>query len=109
MNRRIRKRQATMGLLLSMWDGESSCIGVVEDVSADGIMVSQIPSHFDEDSQECVTLVHTPLKDFKLSLAPCWRIETKNEMYQKVGFKIVAPISNWEQFVNETLEATGVY
>lgn len=107
-NRRGSKRQSTMGLLSSMWDGESVCIGVVDDVSATGIRVSQIPSKFDKHSQECLTIVHGPLQDFKVMLHPSWRLETKKEMYQLIGFKVVKPAANWKQFVAATLKTSGV-
>ncbi len=97
-----------MGLLSSMWDGESACIGVVEDVSATGIRVSQIPSKFDKNSQECFTVVHGPLQDFKVMLHPSWRLETKKEMYQLIGFQVVHPTANWKQFVAATLKTSGV-
>lgn len=104
-NRRACKRQPIMGLLSSMWDGESTCIGVVEDVSATGIRVSQIPSQFDKYSQQCLTIVHGPLQDFKVMLYPSWRVETKKEMYQLIGFEVVKPGANWKQFVDATLNS----
>lgn len=94
-----------MGLLSSMWDGESSCIGVVEDVSATGIRVSQIPSHFDKYCQECFIIVHGPLQDFKVILHPSWRLETRREMYQLIGFEVVKPAANWKHFVDATLHS----
>jgi hypothetical protein len=109
MNRRVSKRQATMGLLSSMWDGKSVCIGVVEDISANGILVSQIPAHFDEDFHECFSIVHGPLQDLIVMVLPSWKADTKKEMYQLIGFEIVKPPANWEQFVSVTLETTGIY
>jgi hypothetical protein len=86
-----------------MWNGKSACIGVVEDVSATGILVSQIPSHYDEHSQKFFTIVHGPLQDFKLKLQAQWRSETKKEMYQMIGFKIVNPTLKWKKFLAATL------
>lgn len=106
-NRRTSNRQHTMGLLSSLWDGESVCIGVVEDLSANGIRLSQIPFRFDKYSQECLTVVHGPFDDFKVILKPCWRLETRKEMYQLIGFKLVIPAGNWKQFVDATLKVSG--
>ncbi|MBU1453842.1 MAG: hypothetical protein KKD01_03865 [Proteobacteria bacterium] len=91
-----------MGLLSSMWDGESACIGVVEDVSATGIKVSQIPSRFDKYCQECFSVVHGPLQDFKIILHPSWKLETRKEMYQLIGFEVVNPAANWKEFIAAT-------
>ncbi|MDO8948751.1 MAG: hypothetical protein Q7U88_16600 [Desulfocapsaceae bacterium] len=102
-NRRACKRHGTMGLISSMWNGKSACIGVVEDVSATGILVSQIPSHYDEHSQKFFGIVHGPLQDFKLMLQAKWKSETKKEMYQMIGFKIVNPTLNWKKFLAATL------
>lgn len=95
-----------MGILSSMWDGESACIGVVEDVSATGIRVSQIPANFDKDFQECLTIVHGPLQDFKVILHPSWRMETRRGMYQLIGFEVIKPAAKWKHFVDATLHSS---
>ncbi|MDO9040803.1 MAG: hypothetical protein Q7U64_00495 [Desulfocapsaceae bacterium] len=97
-----------MGLISSMWNGKSACIGVVEDVSATGILISQIPSHFDEHSRQYFTIVHSPFDDFKIMLQARWRSETKKEMYQMIGFKIVNPTLNWKKFLAKTLASLRV-
>ena len=95
-----------MGLLSSMWDGKSTCIGIVEDVSDTGIRISQIPSHFNDHSQ-CLSIVHGPFQDFKIKLQPCWKSETKKEMYQLIGFQVVNPTAIWEQFITDALNTYG--
>ncbi len=108
MNRRACERHATMGLMSSMWNGKSACIGVIEDVSVTGIRICQIPSHFDEHSRKCFSIVHGPLQDFKLMLKAKWRSETKKEMYQMIGFQVVNPTVNWKKFLAVALASSGV-
>jgi hypothetical protein len=91
-----------------MWNGNSACIGVVEDVSSTGIRVSQLPSHFDQHSRKCFIIVHGPLQDFKLTLQAKWRSETQKEMHQMIGFKIVNPTLNWKNFIEENLADSRV-
>jgi len=107
-NRRKCKRNATMGLMSIMSDGDSACIGVVEDVSATGIRVSQIPSRFSEHSQGYFGVVYGPLQDFKLKLQPKWRSEIKKNMYQMIGFQVVNPTPKWKQFLTVVLATSGV-
>lgn len=103
-DRRHNARQATdlMGLMSSMWDGKFACLGVVEDVSARGIRISQVPSHFDVHAHQCVSIVHGPCHDLHITLRPCWRSETKKAMYQLIGFRIVTPTVHWAKFIAET-------
>lgn len=108
-NRRRYKRNATMGLMSIMWDGDSACIGVVEDVSATGIRVSQIPSHFDAHSQGHSGVVYGSLQDFKLKLQPKWQTETKKNMYKMIGFQVVNPTPKWKLFFTVILATSGVY
>ncbi|MDD3814572.1 MAG: hypothetical protein PHZ02_07990 [Desulfocapsaceae bacterium] len=107
-NRRTSKRHATPGLISSIWNGESACIGTIEDVSTTGLRVSQIPSHFNEQSRKCFMIVHGPLQDFKLMLQSTWKSETKKEKAQMIGFKVVHPTLNWKNFLAVTLATIGV-
>lgn len=107
MNRRGCKRNATLGLMSSMWNKDSACTGVVEDVSATGIRISQIPSQFGDHFQECLAVVHGPLQDFKLILHPKWRSEIKKNMYQMVGFQVMNPPLNWKQFPGVIFAKSG--
>lgn len=107
-NRRTSNRHATPGLISSIWNGESACIGIIEDVSTSGIRVSQIPSNFIEQSRKCFIIVHGPLQDFKLILQARWKSETKKETDQMIGYKIVKPTHNWKNFLAVTLATTGL-
>ncbi len=107
-NRRTSKRHATPGLMSSIWNGESACIGIIEDVSATGIRVSNIPSHFIEQSRKCFIIVHGPLQDFKLMLQARWKSETKKKTDQMIGYKIVKPTLNWKNFLAVPLATTGL-
>ncbi len=98
-NRRVAERLATMGLMSSIWDGKSACIGVIEDVSATGLRVSQIPLHFGYRAEKYTSIVHGPNRDYKIQLQPCWKVETNSGMYKMIGFRIDNPSTPWKEFV----------
>lgn len=107
-NRRASKRHATPGLISSMWNGKSACIGMIEDVSTTGLRVSQIPACFNEQTEKCFMIVHGHLQDFKLMLQAVWKSKTKKERYQMTGFKVVNPTRSWKGFLAVTLATTAV-
>ena len=80
-------------------DGKSSVLGIVEDLSAIGIRLGQIPLDFDENIQQCKAVIHSPAGDFNLVLTPRWSDETNRGMYKTIGFQIVDPPIGWSQFV----------
>ena len=82
-------------------DGKSSVLGIVEDLSATGLRLGQIPMDFDESAQQCKAVLHAPNGDFKFILTPRWSEETNRGMYKDVGFLINAPPEGWSKFVAE--------
>ena len=57
-------RHKTLGLMSFISDGKSSVLGIVEDLSATGIKVGQVPLDFDESVQKCKAVIHGPTGDF---------------------------------------------
>ena len=104
-NRRTNERHTTCGLISSMWDGKSACIGIVDDVSSTGIKVSNIPTFFDLNSQKYVSIVHGPHDDIIMVLRPSWKKETSKEKYFSAGFHVLKTTSNWKKFIAETMAA----
>lgn len=104
MNRRKNERHETCGLMSSIWDGKSACIGVIDDVSTTGIKVSQIPSFIDLDSGKFFTIVHGPLTDVKMMLRLKWKKETQKDMYLSAGFQVLKPTYNWKQCINKSMD-----
>ena len=82
-------------------DGKSSVLGIVEDLSATGLRLGQIPMDFDESAQQCKAVLHAPNGDFKFILTPRWSEETNRGMYKDVGFLINDPPEGWSKFVAE--------
>jgi len=89
----------TMGLMSTVSDGKAAYLGVVEDISATGVCVSQVPSVFDDTVDKCFTVVKGPSRDFKVVLHPCWARATNRGMYKVIGFQVEDPSESWKKFV----------
>ena len=98
---RKNKRLETLGLMSFISDGKSSVLGIVEDLSATGLRVGQVPLDFDDSVQQCKAVVHSPTGDFNMILMPRWIEETNRGMYKSIGFQITAPPDGWIEFVAE--------
>lgn len=88
-------------------DGKSSVLGVVEDLSASGIRVAQIPRDFDTTVTVCKAVINSPAGDYTVSLTPRWVQETNRGMYKTIGFEIVDPPPGWTGFVKELASDSG--
>ena len=108
-NKRSSERHVTMGLMSTVSDGKSAYLGVVEDISATGVCVSQIPAVFDDTAEQCFTVVKGPSRDFKVVLHPCWAKATNRGMYKVIGFRIEEPSESWKQFVENITTETGPF
>ena len=108
-NRRIAERHPTIGLISSIWDGRSTCIGVIEDVSSTGIRISQIPNHFADQAAKCFSIVHGLYGDYKVSLHPCWSKNTNRGMYKMIGFRIDNPANSWRDFVEDDENPSNLF
>lgn len=100
-NKRSSPRHKTLGLMSFISDGKSSVLGVVEDLSANGLRVAQIPRDFDAAVQHCKGVITSPNGDFSVTLKPCWVKETNRGMYKTIGFQIIDPPAGWTTFVAE--------
>lgn len=100
-NNRISPRHKTLGLMSFVSDGKSSVLGVVDDLSASGLRIAQIPQDFDATVQRCKAVISSPSGDFTLTLKPCWVKETNRGMYKTMGFQIVDPPVEWTAFVRK--------
>ena len=106
-NSRGSARHKTLGLMSFISDGKSSVLGVVEDLSATGLRVVQIPRDFDTSVQRCKAVINSPTGDFTVTLKPCWVTETNRGMYKTIGFQIVDPPPGWTAFVADLEKGTG--
>jgi len=108
-NRRAAERYSTRGLMSSIWDGKAACMGVIEDVSATGLRISQVPFHFDDHAPRCFSIVHGPHRDYTVLLQPCWRVETRRGMYKMIGFRVDNPPSLWQEFIKARGEPSDLF
>lgn len=88
-------------------DGKSSVLGIVENLSATGIKVGQVPLDFDESVQKCKAVIHSPTGDFNVFMVPRWSEETNMGMYKTIGFQIIDPPEGWTEFVKELENGTS--
>jgi hypothetical protein len=98
-NSRESVRHETIGLMTNISDGKSTFVGVIEDVSRNGLRVSQVPANFDDTVDRCYSLVHGPHDNFAIALQPRWVRQTNRGMYKMIGFEIEAPPEKWTAFV----------
>ena len=101
VNKRTNERHQTLGLMLKISDGTTDAIGVVEDISYQGLCVSQVPAVFDQSVATCYAVVKGPEHDLRVALETKWFKQTNNGMYKKIGFEIKNPPQGWTNFVNE--------
>lgn len=104
---RINARHKTLGLMSFISDGKSSALGIVEDLSAGGLRVAQIPRDFDATVVRCKAVIQSPGGDFSVLVKPCWVKETNRGMYKTIGFQIVDPPVGWTEFVRDLESGSG--
>jgi hypothetical protein len=104
---RLNDRHKTLGLMSFISDGKSSVLGIVEDLSATGLRVGQVPLDFDDTVRQCKAVIHSPNGDFNIVLTPRWMKETNRGMYKTIGFQIVNPPADWTKFVTELESGTS--
>lgn len=94
-------RYRTLGLMAVISDGTTRHFGVVEDLSASGLCLTQVPVDFDESGGSCTAVVNSPVGDVHVSLHPCWIRPAKKGMYKTIGFKIHNPPAGWQKLIKE--------
>ncbi|GAB4340811.1 MAG: hypothetical protein Kow0089_14760 [Desulfobulbaceae bacterium] len=100
MEQRTAQRHPTIGLMSTISDGKSSYLGVVEDISCEGVCMSQVPAVFDDTAKTCLTVVKGGTRDFRFALVPRWARATNRGMYKVIGFRIDDPPDSWREFVD---------
>jgi len=83
----------------NVFDGRSAVLGVVEDISREGLCVSNIPSSFEDTIETCYMVVNGPHGDFYLALKPRWARPANKGMYKTMGFKIDRAPDTWTDFL----------
>lgn len=108
-NSRNSTRHETIGLMSNITDGKTTYIAVVEDISATGLRISQVPAGFDDTVGRCYSIVNGPKNDFTVALIPRWAQVTNKGMYKMIGFEIENPPGSWTEFVAGVRENTDPF
>ncbi|HBI16127.1 MAG TPA: hypothetical protein DDY20_11540 [Desulfobulbaceae bacterium] len=106
-NERASPRLKILGLMAVISDGKSKYLGVVEDLSAKGLRLTQVPADFNESGGCCSAVVNSPTGDVHMSLHPCWIRTTNKGMYKTIGFKIHNPPPGWQGLIEELAQNDG--
>jgi len=103
-NSRKSRRHKTIGLMSNITDGKTTYVGVVEDISQNGLRISQVPTAFDDTVEMCYSVVNGFTDDFAVALQPRWVAITNRGMYKTIGFEIENPPAEWTAFVERVKE-----
>jgi hypothetical protein len=109
-NGRKHERHTTIGLMSNISDGKSTFVGVIQDISRNGLRISQVPANFDDTADRCCSVVNGLRDDFLISLQPRWSRLTNRGMYKMIGFEIKDPPGSWTSFIEggtENMENLG--
>ncbi len=111
-NKRKHERVELRGLIVDIADGHRVFDGMIEDISAGGFKITQVPSKFDLIPRNYVAVISGYRKNFKVIIQPCWTKKADNEYYMEIGFKIIQPPWAWVEFIQDMLpedEQTDVW
>ncbi len=97
MNKRRHQRIEVQNLVANLSNGVDSFAGTVNDVSPDGMLLTNISQEFDSQEATMSIVVSTKGQDLKMLVVPKW-VSGKNSA-QKIGLAILdAPLA-WNVFV----------
>lgn len=106
-HQRTDSRHRTFSLMAVVSDGKSRYFGVVEDLSENGLRLTQVPAEFDDAAGTCSAVVHSPTGDVNVSLHPCWIQSTNRGMYKTIGFRIHEATEGWQAMIEELESENG--
>ena len=70
-------------------------------VSETGFKVSDLPTSFDEQSVGCVSIIHAPRINVKITVQPCWTRFSNDKKHKEIGFKITDPPQLWREYISQ--------
>lgn len=97
---RVNKRLKSRGLTIDIDNGGFVVDGYIEDVSFNGMKVTQLPKRFLVQKNNFITVISGNNFSFKVEISPCWIHREFPGAYQVVGFKIINPTQSWKDFIN---------
>ncbi len=92
------KRIGSKGFTIDIANGRYAVDGYIDDISVDGIKVTQLSDEFLVNNSKYVTVIIGINVNFKVEVQPCW-VRKSPGGYQEVGFKIVNPPKSWKSFL----------
>lgn len=94
-------RLPTQGMMALISDGTKTYYGVVDDLSENGLRLSQIPPELDDTASNFSVVIQSPTGEVKVSMLQCWLRTTKKGMYKTIGFKVQNPPPGWQKLIAE--------
>jgi hypothetical protein len=88
-------------------DGESTFLCIVDDLSENGIRLTQIPSNFNETAERYTALILSPLNNLRIFLHSRWPKTTNGGMYKTIGFQLNIASSEWLRFIHGLQNKSG--
>lgn len=96
--KRDNTRHKTIGILCSLFDGDSMYVGIVEDLSVSGFRAGQVPLDYNDSVKLHTVTIHSLNGDFNIEVIPRWSKVSMYGMYKEVGFQIDSPPKEWVDF-----------
>ncbi|MCI5145186.1 MAG: PilZ domain-containing protein [Candidatus Electrothrix sp. AR3] len=105
--KRRQDRMKLKGYMADIAVGHFVFDGIVEDISAEGLRLNDLPTRFIIENKKYCIVVSDNTNSFscKMQVSPRWK--KKNGNYLEMGFNIAEVPSGWETFVQQHAEQKG--
>ncbi|BHH83513.1 PilZ domain-containing protein [Desulforhopalus sp. 52FAK] len=97
MNRRISQRIEVQNVVANLSNAKDSFAATVNDVSRDGILLSDIPISIQDKSEQLSIVVSANNTDYKMVVIPKWINEINSQ--KRMGLEIIDAPLDWVLFV----------
>lgn len=97
MNRRINQRVEVQNVIANLSSEGKSFAATVNDVSRDGILLSDIPAMTQDSNEQLSIIVSVKNTDYKMIVIPKWINENNSE--RRMGLEIIDAPLDWILFV----------
>ncbi len=98
-SKRKHRRVAVDGFLGDIADGKQVLVGVVSNVSSNGIKMSKVPYSFSAEKKHYVAVISGNNKHFRVCIQPRWFQKDEQTNSMDVGFKIIDSSWEWSEFI----------
>ena len=103
MEKRRYDRIILKGYIADIGDGKFAYGGIIEDVSADGLRLNDLPAKFAVEGKRYTIVISGGSSDdyFKLTVFPRWR--SKRGRTVDVGFRVVKSSPGWKTLIRKVI------